>query len=137
MARSVEFKLNDEQITSLHEALNRATGNKEERINTYLHQTASKAAVLSLTKYIPLSKSGKKHAKNLVWYKVTPLNLAFKIETKSPFYYLWFVNEGSGTSKKRGGSPFVSLGADAVQNDIFNGVLDAVIKTYEEELNHV
>lgn len=137
MARAAEFKLSTAQIEAFHDALIRATGNKEVKINKYLHETAQKEAVSAITKYIPLSRESKRHAKNLVWYKVTPFNLAFKIETKPAFYYLWFVNEGSGTSKKSGGRPFADLGIKDVQDSIFDGMLAALTETYEEEINHV
>ncbi len=128
------YALDDEQYQRYCDAIFKATGNVEDKINNYLHNEGIKAAGESITKYLPVSKKGKKHAKYSDWYAATPVNLGFAITSKKPYWYLCFVNEGSGTSQKSGGVPFIDMGMNNITDTIINNLIKVLDDTFDKEV---
>ena len=119
------FELKSEDVQKLQQAIQQYGGNAEKTINDLLNSEVKEILIKSITNLIPVSEKGKKHAKFS-----NPLqgdmkgNLTLYIHTKSNFHYLYFPDEGEGTSKGRGASDFMGRGIDAEYDNVLNRMLD-------------
>lgn len=119
-------------------------GNVERAINDYLHGEGAELITQGVTKYIPVSTDyfelkayrGKQykrkktgaHAKNAEWYQTNKFNLSINITNIRDYYYLYFVQNGLGTSERTGGVQFLDLGIDSVYAKVLEGIHEALNK---------
>lgn len=126
-----EYQFNDRQIADFHEALLAFPGNVEITLNEFLEKQGKDTTLERLTKHIPISVNGEEHAKHSKWYRTELSNLTLTVDTISDFYYLIFVNEGSGTSRKSGGVPFADIGINEAGDIIFSDLTELLYKQME------
>lgn len=127
------FSMYSSDVDKIVKSIQGFSGNAEKEVNDYLKNTGSKKLVESITYVTPVSKQNKRHAKDSKPYKTENYNLSVVIKTKSPFYYLGFVDEGSGTSSKyQSYVNFMSNGAEFTTNEIVNDLLDRLSRRMEE-----
>ena len=142
--RWLHFRYNYDDFIKLQEAIKKYPGSSEEAINEYLRNKGSRNLIDSTTFYIPVSKTGKHHAKSNNWYNIDYKNLEVDISNSlegtrktGSFYYLYYVSTFTGTSdpSKRktgvGGIDFFEEGADKVypivKDELLN-ILETKIK---------
>lgn len=141
---SVEFAIKADDWQVLEKKIADFSGNAESAINNYLHGEAAELITQGVTKYIPVStgrvnahrnlrksykhKKALNHAKFSNWAKITNFNLATNISNQNDFYYLYFVQNGLGTSERTGGVPFLDLGIDSVYQQVLDGIFEALNK---------
>ncbi len=127
------FKLYSSDVDKIVKSIQGFSGNAEREINDYLKNTGSKKLVDSITYVTPVSKQRKKHAKDSKPYKTENYNLSVVIKPKSNFYYLGFVDEGSGTSSKyQAHMGFMNRGVESTADTIVNDLLDRLSRKMEE-----
>lgn len=135
------FSLKAEDIDKVSQAILRVGTTSEEVINNYLHDVAGKDITKSITRFIPVSKKGKRHAKHSNWSEQENFNMAVSISNSlkgsrgSSFYYLYYVVTGTGTSKKKGANDFMEKGMNQEYNNIVKGLIDTLDKNIEKEMN--
>lgn len=110
----------------------------ENAINDYLHNVANEKIIKGITPLIPISKTGRNHARFSEWYQQDDYNLAVTIGNSlkgkaggkygksMSRYYLYFVDSATGTSKRGRHKDFMARGLNNVYNDVVNGMLDAI-----------
>lgn len=126
---SAKFTLQDSDVKRIQDQIERFPKNAEKKINDYLKKEGKETLIQGVTKYTPVSNRKKKHARNSKPYKGTNGNLSVKIESKSPYNYLYFPNAGTGTSKRNPRNEgFMQDGIDAIHNQVINDLLDAIGK---------
>lgn len=133
-----KFSLNDKDVDRIKKSILNLGGSSENVINDYLHGEGAERIVTGITKFIPVSKRKKKHAKTSKWYKQNNYNLAVAIENstsgKNSFYYLYYVATGTGTSEKKGPNDFMNKGMDTEYNNVVNGLINEIEKNIEKEM---
>lgn len=136
---SSKFTLRDTDIERLKSSISNCGESSERVINDYLHNKGAKKITDSITRFIPVSKKGKRHAKNSKWYKQTNYNMAVALENnsngKKSFYYLYYVATGTGTSDKKGPNNFMDKGMDKVYDQVVDELLDELGKNIEREMS--
>lgn len=138
---STKFELNDEEIEKLKQAILNCGVSSEKVINNYLHTRGSERITNSVTRFIPVSKKGKRHAKKSKWHTQTNYNLAVEISNDlkgkrgTSFYYLYYVVTGTGTSKRKGSNDFMEKGLNKEHVTIVNELIEEVDKNIEKEMN--
>lgn len=129
-----KFTLKDDDIERLRNAVVSCGTSSENVINDYLHTSGAEKIVESVTRFIPVSKKGKRHAKSSKWYKQTNYNMAVAIENnssgKKSFYYLYYVATGTGTSSQKGANNFMDKG----MNKIYDKVVDDLVNELEKNI---
>lgn len=134
------FSLVDKDVERIRQAISNCGVSSEKVINDYLHNTAGKNITKSITRFIPVSKNGKRHAKHSNWSEQENFNLAVGVSNSlkgkrgSSFYYLYYVVTGTGTNKKKGARDFMKQGMDQEYNNIVNGMIDELGKNIEKEM---
>jgi hypothetical protein len=123
---SVKFELKAEQLDKITDAIKQAGADAETAINTYLQNTAPDLVKTSITDLIPISNRTKKHAKTSNPFEHQNFNLALSVKSRSPFYYLKFINDGTGTSKGKNALEFMERGLDAKVDEMTDGMLDEI-----------
>lgn len=123
---SVKFSLNDAQLDKITDAIKQAGADAETAINTYLQNTAPDIVKTSITDLIPISNRTRKHAKTSKPFEHQNFNLALQVKSRRPFYYLKFINDGTGTSKGKNALEFMERGLDAKVEEMTDGMLDAI-----------
>ena len=119
------FELKSEDVQKLQQAIQQYGGNAEKTINELLNSEVKEIFIKSITNLIPVSEKGKIHAKTS-----NPLrgdmkgNLTLYIHTNSKFHYLYFPDEGEGTSKGKGPDDFMGRGIDAEYDNVMNRILE-------------
>lgn len=139
------FGMNYEEFNAFAAAIRRYPDNAENAINTYLHEEGAQLLSDSITNHIPLStgryaahrnlqkkykhKKTMKHARDAKWFLKKEYNLGINIKNKKDYYYLYFVENGLGTSSRTGGVDFVERGF----NDIYQQIADGLIHCLDWE----
>lgn len=135
------FSLNSQDIERVHKAILLCGKESEDIINSYLHKIGGKKMSDSMTKYLPLSKTGKNHAKFHKWFEQDNYNLSVSItnstkgKRETSFYYLYYVFTGTGTSKRRGKNDAMIKGFKHIENEMVNDIVDLLDKNVEMEMN--
>lgn len=136
------FSLHFKDMERVNLAINNLAGNAEEVINDYLHKTGGEKISDSITKFLPVSKKGTKHAKSSKWFEQENFNLAVSISNSikgkrgSSFYYLYYVFTGTGTSRKKGPNDAMIKGYKKVENELVENLIDSLDKKIEQEMNN-
>lgn len=126
------FSLEGSDVDKITNAIQGFSGNAEKEINDYLKTVGSKKLVDSITYVTPVSAQRKKHAKDSKPYKIQNYNLSVVVKPKNNFYYLGFVDEGSGTSSKyQAHIGFMGRGVESTSNEIVNDLLDRLSRRME------
>lgn len=129
----MRFSLDDKDIERLTDAIKAFEGSAEQAIGEYLEGQANEIFKDSIVNLIPVSKQNKRHAKNSA-----PLtgemqgNLSLYIHTKKNWHYLYFPDEGEGTSKGQAPHDFMGEGVDKEYDTVVNGMLDALINKWDK-----
>lgn len=128
----VNFTLDDKDIERLTMAIKNFEGDAEQALKGYLENDADKILRPSIENLIPVSDKDKKHAKTSA-----PLtgdmqgNLSLYIHTKKQWHYLYFPDEGEGTSKGQPPHDFMGEGVEKQYDTVVNGMLDALINQWD------
>lgn len=132
------FSLKDDDIKRIQQSILKCGETSEEVINDYLHNVAGEKITKSITRFIPVSKRDKVHAKNSKWNEQKNYNLAVNISNKTSgknsFYYLYYVATGTGTSKKNGPNDFMKKGMDQEYNNVVNDLVNELEKNIDKEM---
>ena len=127
------FSLEGSDVDKITNAIQAFSGDSEKEINDYLKTVGSKKLVDSITYVTPVSAQRKKHAKDSKPYKTQNYNLSVVVKPKNSFYYLGFVDEGSGTSSKyQAHIGFMGRGVESTSNEIVNDLLDRLSRRMED-----
>lgn len=138
---STKFELNADEIVKLQQAISNCGITSEKVINNYLHTRGSERIIDSVTRFIPVSKKGKRHAKKSKWHTQTNYNLAVEISNSlkgkrgTSFYYLYYVVTGTGTNKRKGANDFMDKGLSKEHVTIVNDLIEEINENIEKELN--
>lgn len=141
---SIDFAIKADDWQILENKIADYPGNAEDTINNYLHGDGVELITQSITNYIPLStgrpsahanvkrkykhKKVGSHARYAKWYHTKNFNLAINITNIRDYYYLYFVQNGLGTSQASGGVDFMSKGIDSVYEQVLSGIYNALNK---------
>lgn len=132
------FSLKDEDVKRIQQFIVKCGNTSEEVINDYIHNEAGERITKGITRFIPVSKRNKVHAKNSKWSEQKNYNLAVNISNKTSgknsFYYLYYVATGTGTSKKNGPNDFMKKGMDQEYNNVVNGLINELEKNINKEM---
>jgi hypothetical protein len=139
---NIDFAIKADDWQVLEKKIADYPGNAENTINSYLHGEGAEFITQGVTKYIPVStgrysahanlkrkykhKKTGAHAKNAEWYQTNKFNLAINITNIRDYYYLYFVQNGLGTSERTGGVQFLDLGIDSVYAKVLEGIHEAL-----------
>lgn len=136
------FELKYDDILKLKKALTNFQGDKEKTINDCLQKISSPRSAKSVTSFLPVSKTGKRHAKYNLWYELKYYNLSFVLSNSlkgkrgSSYYYLYYPATGTGNSYKKGPNNFFEKGINNDYENIVNDLLNALNNKLREELNN-
>ena len=123
------FSLNYADISLIQKKILQFGIISEDIINDYIHHDAAIQIINAITKEIPKSDKGKKHAKDNIWYEQENFNLAVGISNNmkgkrgTSFYYLYYVVTGTGNSKKNGANDFMERGLDKEYPKLVDGII--------------
>lgn len=135
---SVNFQIKQEDIIRLQEAMMRFGDESESTINDYFMGIGANIGVRAITSLLPTSgrtwKGKGKPAKSSNPFQSDFVNLGFSIRSKKKYNYLYFPDQGSGTSLKNNPLEFMDKGLDKVYDDIVDGLLKGLKIKIEEEL---
>ena len=129
--RKIEFKIDSKDMEKIKETLEKLPYNTEETINNYLRNEGQKILIYEITSKIPISKKGKRHAKTHKWFQTKFYHLSIVVTTANQYYYLYFVNEGSGTSKKGTYIDFLEDGGEKASKKIAEGLMKKLDENLE------
>lgn len=118
------FNMYSSDVDKIVNSIKEFSGNAEREINDYLKTIGNKKLVEAVTYVTPVSVLGKKHAKHNKPYKTENWNLSVVISPKKEFYYLGFVDEGSGTSYRQNHKDFMRRGLEDASESIVNDLVD-------------
>ena len=122
---SVEFSMDAEDVQRIQEAIMNFGDGAEQVINDFLKNEANKMFTEAIVNLIPVSDRNKKHAKNSNPIKgEQKQNLALYIHSKTSYNYLYFPDEGEGTSLGQNPHDFMGKGVEAKSDDVVNQILD-------------
>lgn len=129
-----KFELDSKDIDRLVGAIKQYEGDAEQALGNYLENEADKIFRPSIENLIPVSDKDKKHAKTSA-----PLtgdmegHLSLYIHTKKAWHYLYFPDEGEGTSKGQLPHDFMGEGIEKQYDTVINGMLDALINEWDKQ----
>ena len=120
--------MDDGDFAKIQDKIREFSDGAEQVINEYLINQASDIFMDSITNLIPVSDRQKKHAKqNAPLVGEQKENLVLYIHTRKPWHYLYFPDEGEGTSLGQKAHDFMGEGVEAKYDEVVNGMLDALI----------
>lgn len=132
------FSLKDTDIVKLNNAISQLGTDAENVINEHMHNVTGKQMAEGITRFIPVSKKGTRHAKNNKWWKQTNYNMAVEISNNSSgkrsFYYLYYVATGTGTSRSYGKRDFMEQGMNAEYDKIVDSLMKKLTSAIERRL---
>lgn len=134
------FSLNYSDMERIRQAILRCGNTSEKVINDYIHNKAGANITKSITKFIPRSEKGKRHAKDSNWSEQTNYNLAVNISNSlkgkrgSSFYYLYYVVTGTGTSRRKGSNDFMTKGLNNEYKNVVDGIVNELSQNIDKEL---
>lgn len=132
MARA-NFGMSVEDVERLQRVIINYDEGAEQVINDYLKTNASDIFIKSIVNLIPVSNVNKTHAKNSNPLKAEQKdNLSLYIHTKNKFNYLYFPQEGEGTSSGKAPNDFMQYGVDAKYDYVVNEMLDKLQNKFNE-----
>lgn len=129
----VSFALKDDDWQRYQELVARYPSKVKKAVNEYMHNSAKKRMIATITGNMPRSDriktSTRGHAKDSVWHIAFDFEQAVAIENKlegtrkTSFYYLFYPHEGT---LKQDSNPFMQKAIDKeydrVTNDLFNAI---------------
>ena len=131
---SCDIKLNASQLETLSKYIDSMPGNAENLINEYLQEKASDLSIESITLILPESgrKFKGKHphrkaAKHSNPFESDFVNLGFKIKSSNKFNYLYFPDQGKGTSRKNMPLEFMDEGIQNILDTIIYGIQETLV----------
>ena len=131
----VRFDIKDEGIARLQQAVQNFGEGAEQAISDYLENEANEIFSRSIENLIPVSDRFKVHARNsnpLIGEMQGVSSLY--IHTKKPYHYLYFPDQGEGTSKRSPAHEFMEGGVDNQYDTVVNGLIDALIRELNNNL---
>lgn len=134
------FDLKDADVVKLKNAISQLGTDAENVINEHMHNVTGKQMVEGITRFIPVSEKGTRHAKYSKWWKQTNYNLAVEIENsdagkrKTSFYYLYYVATGTGSNRSYGKRDFMEQGINAEYDKIVDSLMEKLTDTIERRL---
>jgi len=132
----VDFQIKEEDLKPLIDKLESLPPKVDDDINSYLEQTGSKNAKNAIMDLIPIGshlfKGHESHAKNSQPFSIEMEHLGFKIKTKNSYKYLYFPNEGAGTSKNKGAQNFMEKGIEKEYSELIKGINQVLDKAFDE-----
>lgn len=137
-----KFELKYDDIQRLKQSLINFQGDKEKTINDCLEKISGPKVIKSVTDFLPVSKKGKRHAKDNEWYELQYYNLSFVLSNNlkgkrgTSFYYLYYPATGTGNSYKKGKKEFLTKGFYKVYDNVIEDLLSALNKKIEEDLSN-
>ena len=127
------FSLNDDDINKLIEAIQSYSGNAEDAIGEYLESEVPDIVKPSIKNLIPVSEKGKKHARSSAPFtEDMEGKLSIYIHTKKQWHYLFFPNEGEGTSKGQMPHDFMGQGVEEEYDTLVNGIIESLIDGFNK-----
>lgn len=118
------FTLNDEDIKKIQAVISESKVNAEKVINNYLRTKAPEEIIPSIVGLMPVSERKKKHAKTSDPLKYENYNLSIVVKTRSPYWYLQFPNDATGTSERKAPKEFMEKGLEKVKDSMINDMLN-------------
>lgn len=134
------FNIRYDDVVVLQDAIQQVGYESEKIINNHLHNVTGQQMVEGITKFIPVSKKGARHAKYNKWWEQNNYNMAVNLETSTKgrrgtsFYYLYYVITGTGTSYDYGERDFMEQGMDASYNKIVDDLINEVMNHIERSI---
>lgn len=129
------FTLNDDDINNLIEAIQKFEGSAEDAIGEYLKEEVPGIVKPSIQNLIPVSDRDKRHAKTSAPFtEDMEGKLSIYIHTKKQWHYLYFPDEGEGTSKGQQPHDFMSQGVESEYDTLVNGMLDSLINNFNKTI---
>ena len=131
----VNFTIKDEDIERLQKAIQNFGEEAEVVIGDYLKNEADEIFKNAIERLIPVSDKNKKHARSsapLTGEMIGATSLY--IHTKKPFHYLYFPDQGEGTSKGSSAHEFMEGGVDEQYDTVVNALIDVLINKLNENL---
>lgn len=124
---SVNFEIDQKDLDNVLDAIQSFPGNSEITINSYFEETGAPQVNKSIVNLIPVSSAKKKrHAKSSNPLTNKIFNLGFAVKTKSAFNYLFFPDQGEGTSSSNDPLNFMENGLNAEYDSIIDGILKSL-----------
>lgn len=131
----VNFTIKDEDIEKLQKAVQNFGEGAEKVIGNYLENEADEIFRNAIANLIPISDRNKKHAKNSAPLTGEMLSqTSLYIHTKRNFHYLYFPDQGEGTSKGSPPHEFMEGGVDTQYDTVVNALIDALINELNKNL---
>ena len=128
----VKFDLKDDDIDKLIEAIRDFTGNAEDAIADALENKVAEILKPSIERLIPVSNRNKAHARSSAPFTDEMQGkFSVYIHTKKPWHYLYFPDEGEGTSKGQAPHDFTGEGVENEYDNAINILLEALIQEWE------
>ncbi len=125
------FSLNDDDVNKLIQAIQAYEDNAEDAIGDYLENKVPKIVKPSIQNLIPVSDRKKKHARSSAPFtEDMEGKLSVYIHTKKQWHYLYFPDEGEGTSKGQAPHDFMVEGVEQKYDTLVNGILDSLLKAW-------
>lgn len=126
------FSLNDDDVNKLIEAIQKFEGSAEEAIGGYLEGEVPSIVKPSIQNLIPISDRNKAHASTSAPFtEDMEGKLSIYIHTKKQWHYLYFPDEGEGTSKGQAPHDFMMQGVENQYDALVNGLLDSLINEWD------
>lgn len=127
------FQIHDEDINKLIQSIQRFEGDAEQAIGQYLQNEVPDITKPSIQNLIPVSDRNKVHAKTSAPFtEDMEGNLSIYIHTKKQWHYLYFPDEGEGTSKGQAPHDFMMQGVENEYDTLVNGLLDSLINEWNK-----
>lgn len=128
------FSLNDDDVDKLIKAIQNYEDNAEDAISKYLENEVPEIVKPSIQNLIPVSDRNKKHAKNSAPFtEDMEGKLSVYIHTKKKWHYLYFPDEGEGTSKGQMPHDFMGQGVDNEYDTLVNGIIDSLMNVWNKK----
>lgn len=129
----VRFTLKDEDIEKLIDAIKGFAGDAENAMSDALENKVAEILKNSIENLIPVSDRNKTHAKYSAPFTDDMRGkLSVYIHTKKAYHYLYFPDEGEGTSKGQMAHDFTGEGVEREYDSAINILLDALINEWNE-----
>lgn len=127
------FSLNDDDVNKLIEAIQRYEDNAEDAISNYLETEVPSITKPSIQSLIPVSDRNKAHARTSAPFtEDMEGKLSIYIHTKKQWHYLYFPDEGEGTSKGQRPHDFMAQGVENKYDTLVNGLLDSLLNEWDK-----
>ena len=125
------FQIKSEDVQKVQDAIKTFGDGAEQILNEYLITQANEIFTESIINLIPVSDRDKRHARqNAPFTGEQKANLELYIHTKKPYHYLYFPDEGEGTSLGQQAHDFMGEGVEAKYDEVINGMLDALMNNF-------